>query len=44
MSFDEVPKILAFSSLDTSVQVSKKIQFHDGDSDVVFILKGRVVS
>ena len=42
MSFDEVPKVLAFSSLDTSVQVSKKIHFHDGDSDVVFILKGIV--
>ena len=42
MSFDDVPKILAFSSLDPSIQVSKKIHFHDGDSDVVFVLKGIV--
>jgi len=42
MSFNAVPQILAFSSLDTSVQVSKKIRFHDGDSDMVFVLKGIV--
>jgi hypothetical protein len=42
MSFDDVPKILAFSSLDASVRVSKTIRFHDGDSDVIFVLKGIV--
>jgi hypothetical protein len=42
MRFDDVPKILAFSSLDASVQVSKRICFCDGDSDVIFVLKGIV--
>jgi hypothetical protein len=40
--FDVIPKILVFSVSDSSVRVSKKISFHDGDSIIVFGLKGVV--
>jgi len=39
MSFNAVPQILAFH-IRYLCQVSKKIRFHDGDSDMVFVLKG----
>jgi hypothetical protein len=42
MRFDIIPKVLAFSVSGHSVQVSKKISFRDGDSLVVFGLKGIV--
>jgi hypothetical protein len=42
MCFDVIPKVLAFSVLDESIRVSKKISFRDGDSMVVFTLKGIV--
>ena len=40
--FDVIPKILVFSVSDSTVRVSKKISFHDGDSIIVFGLKGVV--
>jgi hypothetical protein len=42
MRFDVIPKVLAFSVFDESIRVSKKISFRDGDSMVVFTLKGIV--
>jgi hypothetical protein len=42
MRFDIIPKILVFSVSQHSIQVSKKISFHDGDTLVVFGLKGIV--
>jgi hypothetical protein len=42
MRFDLIPKILVFSVSEQSIQVSKKISFRDGDSLVVFGLKGIV--
>src|ERR1700722_20117737 len=42
MCFDVIPKILVFSVSDRSIQVSKNISFHDGDSLVVFGLRGIV--
>jgi len=42
MRFDLIPKILVFSVSEQSIQVSKKISFCDGDSLVVFGLKGIV--
>ena len=42
MRFDIIPKILVFSVSQHSIQVSKKISFRDGDSLVVFGLKGIV--
>ena len=42
MRFDIIPKILVFSVTQHSIQVSKKISFRDGDSLVVFGLKGIV--
>lgn len=42
MRFGIIPKILVFSVSQNSIQVSKKISFHDGDSLVVFVLKGIV--
>jgi len=40
MCFNIIPKVLVFSVTDNSVRVSKKISFCDGDSLVVFSLKG----
>ena len=42
MHFDVIPKVLVFSVSEPSIQVSKKISFHDGGSLVVFGLKGVV--
>jgi len=42
MRFNIIPKVLVFSVTDNSVRVSKKISFCDGDSLVVFSLKGIV--
>jgi hypothetical protein len=38
--FKVIPKILAFSVSDSSIHVNKRISFSDGDSNVVFNLKG----
>jgi len=40
MCFDVIPKVLVFSVQDDSVVVSKKIAFRDGDTRLVFSLKG----
>jgi hypothetical protein len=42
MRFDTIPKVLAFSVSECSIQVSKKISFYNGDSLMVFGLKGIV--
>jgi len=42
MCFNIIPKLLVFSVFDASVRVSKKISFRDGDSMIVFSLKGIV--
>jgi len=42
MRFDAIPKVLVLAVSDASVKVSKKISFHDGESLVVFGLKGIV--
>ena len=42
MRFDVMPKVLVFSISQGSIEVSKKISFCDGDSLVVFGLKGVV--
>jgi len=42
MRFNIIPKLLVFSVFDASVRVSKKISFRDGDSMIVFSLKGIV--
>jgi hypothetical protein len=40
--FEIIPKILVFAVNHESVRVSKKMRFRDGDSSVVFTLKGVV--
>ena len=42
MRFDVMPKVLVFSISQGSIEVSKKLSFRDGDSLVVFGLKGVV--
>ena len=42
MHFDIISKVLVFSISDHSIQVSRKISFHDSDSLVVSGLKGVV--
>jgi hypothetical protein len=42
MHFDVIPKVLVFSVSQCSIEVSKKISFREGDSLVVFGLKGVV--
>jgi len=41
--FSTSSKIVVFSVFDASVRVSKKISFHDGDSMIVFSLKGCIL-
>ena len=40
MRFDIMPNVLVFSVSEPSIQVSKKVSFHDGDSLMVLVLKG----
>jgi hypothetical protein len=43
MHLDVIPKVLVFSISEPSIQVNKKISFHDDGSLVVFGLKGVVI-
>jgi hypothetical protein len=42
MHFDVIPKVLVFCVQNDLVVVSKKISFHNGDTRVVFSLKGAI--